>query len=234
MTTDFHTYTFSIDKVLPTIDTLTEYLHIDDVQHPAYLFAVKKLKELNESGFESIGGYTICDVESINTAEGTVTINGQTIETAPQVSRYMRGSSMMALFCCTAGNVFSMQSEVYNDKGDYLEGFITDAIGSLTVENAMQKIQDELEKDMEGRGLKITNRYSPGYCNWPLKGQKVLFSIIGNNPTGISLTDTCLMQPIKSVSGIIGIGADVKKRAYGCPICKNKECIYRKIINHKK
>ncbi|MDR2914435.1 MAG: hypothetical protein LBV74_06355, partial [Tannerella sp.] len=76
----------------------------------------------------------------------------------------------------------------------------------------------------------ITNRYSPGYCNWSLQEQQKLFHLLGDKPVNVTLSSSCLMQPIKSVSGIIGVGRNVKEKAYGCTVCNNKDCIYRKIL----
>ena len=59
--------------------------------------------------------------------------------------------------------------------------------------------------------------------------QKQLFSLLPNTMDFISLTKSCLMLPIKSVSGIIGVGKEVRKTGYSCDICSNKACIYRKI-----
>ena len=52
-------------------------------------------------------------------------------------------------------------------------------------------------------------------------------------PTGITINESCLMQPIKSVSGIIGIGDEVRKRSYGCDICNSTSCAYRNIRKKK-
>jgi hypothetical protein len=41
------------------------------------------------------------------------------------------------------------------------------------------------------------------------------------------------MQPVKSVSGIIGIGADVKFNPYTCRICEATHCLYRLNKNKK-
>ena len=101
---------------------------------------------------------------------------------------------------------------------------------SLAVEKAMDCIHAALGEEQAERGLKITNRYSPGYCNWPLSDQQSLFAFVGENPTGIELSPSCLMHPIKSVSGIIGIGKEARRRAYGCVVCQNKTCIYRKLV----
>jgi hypothetical protein len=102
-------------------------------------------------------------------------------------------------------------------------------IGSVTVEAAIDKIQKSIENELITDGIKITNRYSPGYCGWALDEQKLLFAFFPNNQGGIKLSDSCLMDPIKSVSGIIGFGTNVKKTAYECQMCELETCIYRKI-----
>ena len=216
---EFCSYSYPLSEVIPSIKTAAEYLRLDDKEHPAYIFLCTKLAELSQLSLYAIGGYVIKDAINVN------------LKTGNQIASYIKGSTLIAVFICTAGDTFTKQSKEYNARGEILEAYVIDAIGSLTVENAMDRIQHELETILYNEGLSSTNRYSPGYCNWALSGQRELFALIGNNPTGIHLTASCLMRPIKSVSGIIGIGTDVKKREYGCVICKNKECIYRKILH---
>ncbi|MCK7538940.1 MAG: hypothetical protein MZV63_52410 [Marinilabiliales bacterium] len=47
----------------------------------------------------------------------------------------------------------------------------------------------------------ITNRFSPGYCGWDVAEQHKLFSFFKDNFCGITLTESALMNPVKSVSG---------------------------------
>lgn len=227
-------YHFPLADVLPTAAAGADYMHLDDPQHPAYIFMVRKLRELSEPGREAVGCYKLFTVEGLDIHEGNIRLDGQTLHLERKVCGYLRGATMAALFLCTAGAVFTTQYREYNNRGDYLEAYITDAIGSLTVENAMDKIEWLLSHDMEAQGLHTSNRYSPGYCNWPLAEQKLLFQLVGDQPTGITLSDSCLMYPTKSVSGIIGVGPRLRHQAYGCLICHNKNCIYRRIVQKDK
>ena len=106
--------------------------------------------------------------------------------------------------------------------GELLEGYVVDIIGSIIVEKAMDTVQLEL-KSMKNQ---ITNRYSPGYCEWNVEEQKKLFSLLPDNFCNISLNDSALMLPIKSVSGFIGIGKDVRYHEYSCEKCNRTNCIY--------
>ena len=49
-------------------------------------------------------------------------------------------------------------------------------VGSPLVEGAMDILHERLCNEMKLKDLKITNRYSPGYCNWNVDEQKKLFS----------------------------------------------------------
>lgn len=178
------------------------------------------------------GGYVVYDDLFIDKEGGYIRISDQQIHPQRQICGYMKGAEKLALFVCTAGEGFTLHSHNYNREGDYLKGFITDTIGSLVVESAMDLIQEKMENAFLDLGLHITNRYSPGYCNWSVSDQQQLFSLLPVNPCNIRLSDSSLMIPIKSVSGIIGIGKEVKKRGYACDICSNNTCIYRNIKNH--
>ena len=226
----FHTYRYPLSEVLPSLDELARYLRMDDTEHPAYLYMQQRLEELILSDLEAVGGYAIGAIDALDIASGRLTVEGVTFEVGSQVCGYLKGADEAAFFLCTAGALFSDEAHALNESGDFMEAYIIDAIGSLSVERAMDRIHKALEMEQAERGLKITNRYSPGYCNWPLKDQRPLFGFVGKNPTGIVLSESCLMHPIKSVSGVIGIGEKARRRAYGCVICKNTTCIYRRLV----
>jgi hypothetical protein len=54
------------------------------------------------------------------------------------------------------------------------------------------------------------------------------------NYCGIKLTPSALMDPVKSISGIIGIGKDVKNNPYICRLCNQNDCVYRSIREKKR
>lgn len=220
MQTDlFHSFHFSFEEVQPSYREIQSFLKSEnyDDDHPANI-ATREIMHILMDNDEISGGYILRRADKVR------------LNTGAQIKGYIKGAEWIALFVCTAGAVYTNLARSYNAEGSYLEAFIADAIGSLTVEKAMDKIQALLAVDMEAEGLQISNRYSPGYCNWSVSGQRELFDQMGDLPVAVSLTESCLMLPIKSVSGIIGVGAHIHKHPYACQICKNKDCIYRKII----
>ena len=72
--------------------------------------------------------------------------------------------------------------------------------------------------------FKISNSYSPGYCGWHVTQQKFLFSLLPEQPCGVRLSESSLMSPIKSVSGVIAVGERIVKRKYGCELCGKADC----------
>jgi cobalamin-dependent methionine synthase I len=112
-------------------------------------------------------------------------------------------------------------------------GYVYDVLGSAIAEAAGDQIESFLKKEVAPEGEKITNRYSPGYCNWNVADQHKLFSLLGNSPCGVTLTESALMHPVKSISGVIGIGPTVKYRDYQCTLCLSENCVYRRVRENK-
>ncbi|MDR1340261.1 MAG: hypothetical protein LBK58_09455 [Prevotellaceae bacterium] len=104
--------------------------------------------------------------------------------------------------------------------------YILDIMGTAIVEKVGDCIESKLEKSLPD--MLHTHRFSPGYCSWHLTEQRNFFSLLGDRPCGISLSDVCLMNPIKSISGIIGVGKEVQTRKYACQYCELETCYKRK------
>lgn len=145
------------------------------------------------------------------------------------ISRQLRGSSAFAFFVATAGMEFEHLQEQLKAEGDMVSIFIADAMGSVIAEKAADCMELALQQTLASSGLKHTNRFSPGYCGWHVSQQHLLFSHFPTpQPCGITLSESSLMTPIKSVSGIIGIGATVRHLDYTCGLCDYKDCYKRR------
>lgn len=173
------------------------------------------------------GGYVLIDDINIDRQSNTIASHGQQFETRQIVTHQLRNSERAAWFVCTAGEEISQYTRQLMDEGDLMKGYVVDVLANVVVEAAMDRIQSSIENEMKMAGLKITNRYSPGYCDWDIAEQKKLFSVFPENYLDIALSESCLMIPVKSVSGIIGIGKEVKFNKYTCHFCSDKACLYR-------
>ncbi len=155
-------------------------------------------------------------------------INNIEFNCESKIARQLKNAEQIIVFVCTSGKGITQQYEEYINKNELVKAYFVDMLGNIIVEKAMDMIQERISDEMKTRGMNITNRYSPGYCNWNTNEQAKIFSMLPDNPCGIKLTQSSLMIPSKSISGVIGCGKNVKYTAYGCQLCELEMCIYRK------
>lgn len=122
-----------------------------------------------------------------------------------EVVRFVGPVDRIAVVVATAGAGISELSERYGRDGDSLAAWIVDAIGSWAAEAAADAVTDRV-RAYAGPGEAVTLRYSPGYCGMAIAQQGVLFGLVDAEAAGITLLPSMLMQPLKSVSGIVGLG----------------------------
>lgn len=164
----------------------------------------------------------------------TIIINDLKFDLQKIIFNQMKKSESVAVYLSTAGEGIGKRSREIMMGGDPLKGYILDIIGSLTVDAASDLMQNDLAASLVQSGIKITNRYSPGHCGWSVADQHKLFMLMPDNFCGISLTESALMEPIKSTSGFIGIGEHVRYYNYICSYCDRKDCAYRELQEKKK
>ncbi|MCB9851441.1 MAG: hypothetical protein H6817_12135 [Phycisphaerales bacterium] len=143
------------------------------------------------------------------------------------VAAQMRGCDVAVFFVVTIGDELERVSREMMADGDALEGYILDALGSVAVEACAERLADEVLREVMPLGWQVTNRFSPGYCTWATSEQRLLFDVLGGSPAGVSLTPSGLMHPLKSISGVIGVGASAKFHPYPCAFCGREDCHQR-------
>lgn len=172
--------------------------------------------------------YVIVD-GTLSLTDNTLTIGTTTLHVGAIIARQLRGSRRFALFTATAGMEFEHLQRELETEGDMVKCYLTDCVGSVMAEKAADRMEDALQSEIDALGWRHTNRFSPGYCGWHVREQPALFALFpASAPCGISLTDSCLMIPIKSVSGVIGLGPDVRHLDYSCGLCSYEQCYKRK------
>ena len=88
------------------------------------------------------------------------------------------------------------------------KALLLDALGPERVEALADVFCRDLAKKYEEEGSVLRPRFSPGYGDLPLSVQKEIFSVLGL-PKGLNMTlnDSLLMSPKKSVTAFVGIAA---------------------------
>ena len=106
---------------------------------------------------------------------------------------------------------------------------ILDAAGSAAIENVCDNFCADLAAAFAPRYL--TERFSPGYGDMPLRQQSGFFRLLDiNRRLGVSLTDSGLMVPQKTVTAVVGVSDRPQPgRHAGCENCTMAgDCAFRK------
>lgn len=146
------------------------------------------------------------------------------------IKALLTGCQGCAVFCATLGSAVdsAISQWSYRDRGFSL---ILDACANAAIEDICDQVEKGIETAGADRGQFITDRYSPGYGDLPLSVQKPLCAALdAQKRVGVTLSESCLMTPRKSVTAIIGI-ADSPRRhgTTGCAGCvRSGDCEFTK------
>ena len=108
------------------------------------------------------------------------------------------------------------------------DAVILDAAGSAAIEAVCDNFCADLAAELAPRFL--TDRFSPGYGDMPLGDQPAIFRLLDvSRRIGVSLSESGLMIPQKSVTALIGVSDRPQRARGGCEACVNfGNCAYRK------
>jgi hypothetical protein len=225
---------FTFAELQPPVELLALAVGYPGGEVPEVLAeAVEAIAALGEALWSIQGGCLLHDDVLVDPATQRLRMGGIDLHPGDLVAGKLARSSSVGAFLCTAGRGIEELSHSLMAGGDPFAGYLASAMGSLVVDAAMDRLQEELAVRLAGRGLLTTNRYSPGACGWPVSDQQLLFRLLPPGYCGVRLTDTSLMQPVKSVSGVIGVGAQVRFNEYACAPCELEACMYRDVKKRK-
>ena len=132
------------------------------------------------------------------------------------------------LLACTLGAGFDRIMKEWEAR-DMAKAVMIDACGSAWAEEVCSEAEAEIRNRFSGRYL--TDRFSPGYGDFPLNLQAAFLQALdAGRKIGITVNDSFLLLPCKSVTAVIGISDRPQgARIRGCSFCGlQKTCEYRK------
>lgn len=171
--------------------------------------------------------YSVAKVESIDAKQGLLILENKEFLIGKIIASQLQQAEYVALFACTIGKELESHVDNLFKTSDLLEAYIYSLIGSEVAEYMAAVVHTRINTDAAAQGLNTSNRFSPGYCKWNVAEQHKLFSFFSKGSIAIELTESALMNPVKSVSGIVGIGKEVVNRPYQCKACAEELCLYR-------
>ncbi len=142
---------------------------------------------------------------------------------------YPQGEAF-ALYVATLGAPLADRIRELFATNDLGRGWMLDAVASAGADLLSELLSARFEEELGQRGPSAPRvlPYSPGYCGWTVRGQKKLFARLQPEEIGVMLNDSCLMTPIKTVSGVLVAGPGEIHRFRPdfdfCDECKTRAC----------
>jgi hypothetical protein len=156
---------------------------------------------------------------------------GQNDSTTPVDDIYGQ-AERLALFAGTLGERVSQEINNCFAANEFALGAMFDAAASISADKLTELLGERFLADPLQRGQATPATrvlgYSPGYCGWHISGQKKLFEHLRPEQIGITLRESLLMEPLKSVSGVLIAGPreiHVFQMSYPCcEKCEARSC----------
>lgn len=152
------------------------------------------------------------------------------LSSSAMLAECLAGSSEVVLFAATAGLAIDRYI-AKNQRISPTKALFAQAYGAERVESLCNGFCREMELQAAKSGLSCTARFSPGYGDLKLETQKDIFRMLDcSRQIGVTLNDSLLMTPSKSVTAIFGIGECVGgKRRNKCRDCGKTDCELRTV-----
>ncbi|MGB2981858.1 MAG: vitamin B12 dependent-methionine synthase activation domain-containing protein [Candidatus Zixiibacteriota bacterium] len=144
----------------------------------------------------------------------------------------LKKADSLALFAVTVGERVTKKINQLFKANDFALGSMLDSVASAGTDKAAERMENryfdllsEIGKITTSKGVL---RFSPGYCGWHMSGQKRLFEFLRPEDIGITLLESFLMKPLKSISGVLVAGDKevfVFDDSYPfCSECRSRSC----------
>lgn len=146
------------------------------------------------------------------------------------IRRHLEGCDRMAVLCATLGVAVDREIRLTGHRS-MLDALALDAAAGDAIEKVCDAAEDEIRMQFGQQGFYVTGRFSPGYGDLPITIQRDLLTLCdAPRRIGLSVTQSNLLTPGKSVTALLGISAHpVSGRGRGCGTCGlSANCPYRK------
>lgn len=208
-----------------------------DVPDPAVLSLIGEMAGVLAEQMEPGRVFRIFPVEGVK--EGQVDLGFSVIHSR-DLAKNLEGCSQAAFLAATLGSRTERLVQRYR-RMQMSRAVVFEAVCTEAIERYCDGCEEEIRR-MLGPGWGLRPRFSPGYGDFPLEYQRELLGVLdAAKRIGLTLTDSLLMAPSKSVTAVIGVyeaadmpggcgrGEDLPGRgAHGCAGCGKEDCAYRR------
>ena len=155
--------------------------------------------------FEPVACYDAYQID--NCLHDRFELQGGTRIGGGPVMEVLRGAEELVVAVCTIGSAVDGKVRDYQAQKDHFKAIMLDEVASWAVDQVRQGLYLDLEEELQAKDWRVSTMLSPGESAWTVDDQRVIFKILDTSKIGVSLNDSCLMTPLKSLSMIMGIGS---------------------------
>ncbi len=144
-----------------------------------------------------------------------------------KISSVLRNASYAVVFAVTLGP--DVDDILHNPDLTTGDRLVLDTVASVAVESCMDTLHTRLYYEALPEYI-VTHRYSPGYCDWHVSQQKHVFRFLSTDRIGLTLNESCLMNPRKSITAVLGVGEEdvIREEGNACLSCGKTRCPFRR------
>lgn len=158
-----------------------------------------------------------------------ITLGNGSHLTGPLITEHLGGAEEVVVMLCTIGDRLG-EKALAECETNLSYGFALDAVGSAAVHALNAAACNHIEQEAAAAGLQTSLPLSPGMEGWGVDpGQREVFSIINPEEVGVVISPTLEMRPLKSVTAIIGVGADIATKGAICDYCALRDTCRQRI-----
>jgi hypothetical protein len=148
--------------------------------------------------------------------------------TGPLISRELGGACEVIVALCTVGSALETKATDVFD-ADPVRSLALYGVGSAAAETLAEAACRHFETLAATDGLRTGVPLNPGMIGWPvLEGQSQIMALLAGENPDVTLTASGFLVPIKSLSFVLGLGADLSHDGCPCDYCSMREtCRHR-------
>lgn len=163
-------------------------------------------------------------------ADGDMLDLGFAAVKSKNLSKNLHGCSEVILIAATCGTGVDRLIQRYTAVSP-AKALIFQAFGAAAIEGFMDFLNLRFKDEFKDENLFLRPRFSPGYGDFDLSHQRDIIRFLDTpRKIGLSLTESLLMTPTKSVTAIIGVSeTDTKCILSGCEACDKFDCTFRRL-----
>ncbi|MGD0855231.1 MAG: hypothetical protein ABSA18_05440 [Dehalococcoidia bacterium] len=164
------------------------------------------------------------------TGESLTLQNGVRFSIGKKISDWWKGSKSLVIAICTIGDGLEKRLMELSSKGEHSAALNLDIAGTVALGSLGDQVHQHICNRASSTGIEMGPFLNPGYREWPLTDQKIIFEIMPAADISVRLNEQCMMIPKKSVTFCAGAGViEVQEHFNRCRHCGLAKCPYRHI-----